>query len=432
MKIPRKMALAMRLYDAAWHLLIPLLKLNPRLKEGYGSRSRPDNLKPADIWIHAASAGESFLALSLIENLNPARPVRVLITTNTRQGHDIINKGILSGDLDKRMPVECEYIPFDRPRLMDRAVLRVFPKLMILLETEIWPGLLFALKKNNIKTIIINGRLTPRSLNHYMLWPSLWKTLRPDHILAISAEDANRFATLFGPEKVQEMPNIKFDRLKTTIHHTNNELKKFIPDHSAFLVLGSVRRPEEDQVENIIRKVQSEMPETIIGLFPRHMQRIRHWTQTMDRLHIRSKLRSELNREPVSAGTVILWDVFGELNPAYALANAVFVGGSLAPLGGQNFLEPMIFGITPIIGPSWENFAWVGDEIFSRGFVIQEGNWQSVASRLIRQLRRPQPAGNRQAAAVKYLEAKKGGTAQACNLILEILNNSHLIQENTK
>jgi 3-deoxy-D-manno-octulosonic-acid transferase len=128
-----------------------------------------------------------------------------------------------------------------------------------------------------------------------------------------------------------------------------------------------------------------------------------------------------------------LWDTFGELNPAYALAKAVFVGGSLVPLGGQNFLEPMIYGITPIIGPFWENFAWVGNDVFNQGLAVKVNNWQSVASGLIHQLRQTigqtETAVQRQTAAIRYIEARKGGTQQACELISNLLNLNQVNQK---
>ncbi len=418
----KKIIAAIRLYGFIWRLCTPLLRLNPRLKDNFENRRSGQHLKPADIWIQAASAGEAYLALSLIENMNPFPTFHVLITTNTRQGLDIIKKGIESRSNGGQITVECGVIPFDRPSVMEQVVQRICPKLMILLETEIWPGLLFALKKNNVRTIIINGRVTPKSLQRYMIWPLLWKALGPDKILAISGDDANRFATLFGQDKVQKMPNIKFDQLQTVINYTDNHLKAYIPETSAFLVLGSVRQPEEHQVENIIQNIRSNLSETIIGLFPRHMHRIKYWEQTLHRINARWKLRSELNNESVAEGTVILWDTFGELNSAYALAKAVFVGGSLTPLGGQNFLEPMIYGITPIIGPSWENFAWIGNDIFNQGLAIKAENWQSVASGLIRQLQRPQTTDSQKKAAIRYIEARKGGTQQACELIEDLLN----------
>lgn len=397
---------------------MPLLRLNSRMKEGFDDRRTGNRLTPADLWIQAASAGESYLAWSLLEALTPHRPVHVLITTNTRQGLDILRSAIDA--VSKANPLitaTCAYFPFDRPSIMEQAAARVNPRLMVLLETEIWPGLLAALKKHRRKIILVNGRLTPKSLKHYLWWPSFWKTLGPDRILAISDDDARRFAALFGSDAVQTMSNIKFDRLQTKAEPSDNPLKKWLPDAAPFLVLGSVREPEEEDICLIINKIRLLVPETVIGLFPRHMHRLHAWEQRLTRLNIPWQLRSSLKNDPARAGSVILWNTFGELNHAYALASAVFVGGSLAPLGGQNFLEPMIHGIIPVIGPFWDNFAWVGLEIFEQGLAVKVPDGPAVAAELVRQLSRPASGPSRRAAAVRYIEDRKGGTMQACRVI---------------
>lgn len=397
---------------------MPLLRLNSRMKEGFDDRCTGNRLTPADLWIQAASAGESYLAWSLLETLTPDRPVHVLITTNTRQGLDILRSAIDA--VSKANPLitaTCAYFPFDRPSIMEQAAARVNPRLMVLLETEIWPGLLAALKKNHRKIILVNGRLTPKSLKHYLWWPSFWKTLGPDRILAISADDASRFAALFGSDAVQTMSNIKFDRLQTKAEPSDNPLKNWLPDAAPFLVLGSVREPEEEDICLIINKIRLLVPETVIGLFPRHMHRLHAWEQRLTRLNIPWQLRSSLKNDPARAGSVILWDTFGELNHAYALARAVFVGGSLAPLGGQNFLEPMIHGIIPVIGPFWDNFAWAGFEIFEQGLAVKVPDGPAVAAELVRRLSRPASGPSRRAAAVRYIEDRKGGTMQACRVI---------------
>ena len=279
MKKSRTIQLTMGLYEILWRVGTPLLKHHPRLREGFAHRAAADHLSGADIWIHAASAGEAFLSLSLIDGLQKDILSRILVTTNTRQGLDIIQNGVAQVSGNRPVSVMADYMPFDRPRLMEQAVSKVSPKAMILLETELWPGLLMALKKNSIPSLLVNGRLTPKSLKQYILWPELWSTLGPDHVLAISEEDAARFSTLFGCETVRTMKNIKFDRLNTAPHPATGHLKSLIPENHPFLVLGSVRREEEKPVEAIIRLVLSELPETVIGLFPRHMERIDHWTE---------------------------------------------------------------------------------------------------------------------------------------------------------
>jgi 3-deoxy-D-manno-octulosonic-acid transferase len=412
-----------QLYDLAWRLCIPMLRLNNRLRDGLETRRSVGHLEPADLWIQAASAGEAYLAYEILKHLNPPQPVKILLTTNTRQGLDIIHKGIadISADNSKITAV-ASFFPFDRPAIMDAAVNKINPKAMVLLETEIWPGLLYALKKNNSRILLINGRVTPKSLGRYMKWRNFLQQISPDKILATSGDDAQRFGDLFGHDKVGVMPNIKFDRLDASTKNTDNPLSKMIPAASSFLVLGSIRQEEEPLVDQIMRYISRQLPDVMIGIFPRHMHRIHQWEQILMQSGLKWQLRSDRACAVAEKGSVILWDMFGELNPAYALANAVFVGGSLAPLGGQNFLEPLIYGVKPVIGPYWDNFAWVGEEIFSTGMVIKADNWQMVASELISQMKHPASKDVVRESAVRYITNRSGGTEQACCLIRKELH----------
>ena len=148
---------------------------------------------------------------------------------------DIINKEI-AGHLDmiiRKSVYYSSFFPFDRPSIMEAAAANIHPRVMVLLETEIWPGLLAALKKNESKILIVNGRLTPKSLGQYMRWRKFLQHLCPDKILAISKADADRFGMLFGNDKVGVMHNIKFDRLNPETKANENPFKKTDPCDSA-------------------------------------------------------------------------------------------------------------------------------------------------------------------------------------------------------
>jgi 3-deoxy-D-manno-octulosonic-acid transferase len=415
------------LYNLGWRLAIPALRLNHRLAEGFEQRTLKHKLpSAADLWIQAASAGESYLAWALLKNLRPARPVRVMVTSNTSQGMEILEHAI--DDItpnDRGVTAYGAYFPFDKPAIMETAVRNIRPKIMVLLESELWPSLLTALKKYNSKTLIINGRLTRKSLARYLVWPSFWHRLRPDRILAVSENDAERFATLFGRENVSVMPNMKFDRLGRTqpLPHRKNPLEKILRPDTPLLVLGSVRREEESVVERIILDIHRRLPKTVVGLFPRHMHRIEYWKAALDRLAIPWALRSRTQKHAHN-GTVIVWDVFGELAMAYQLSKAAFVGGSLAPLGGQNFLEALACGVVPVIGPSWENFAWVGREILDQGLVRRVADWKEVADALVHGMKRSLPHEKVRQAALRYVKDRQGGTIRACRLVAEFLNNT--------
>ena len=335
---------AFLLYDLLWRIGIPFLRLNRRLAEGYDQRRfRPPMPDPADIWIQAASVGESFLALELLKQLNPGRPVNILLTSNTRQGMEILEKASQEITLNERnISTARAYFPFDKPGIMKRAAAHIHPRIMVLLESEMWPAHLAALKKIGSSVLVINGRMKAQSLKGFLYWPSFWYRLKPDKILAISVDDAQRFGKLFGSQRVKIMPNIKFDRLDLTPEapgKTNPLSPLFLPE-SQLIVFGSVRHQEEDQVQKILLEIRQKHPKVVTGLFPRHFHRLDSWASYLKAGKIPWCLRSKTDK-PVSPGTVILWDTYGELTQAYQLATAALVGGTLAPLGGQNFLEPL-------------------------------------------------------------------------------------------
>ena len=418
---------ALWLYNLVLGLIIPALRLNSRLADGFEQRTlRECVLDKADLWIQAASAGESYLAWSIIKNLRPGCPKSILITSNTRQGIEILKLAVADITPNNRgIRVNIAYFPFDRPAIMKKAVINIQPKVMVLLETEIWPGLLSSLKEIGCKIIIINGKLTEKSLSLYMKWQSFWHLLKPDRIFAVSEKDAERFGTLFGKECVEIVQNIKFDRMEpgNVEAGKTSEIEKIIPKDIPFLVLGSVRREEEPDIEKIILELHKIEPRKVVGLFPRHMHRIRHWEKTLGSMGIPLVLRS-VTKEQVSPGTVVLWDTFGELTNAYKLSTAVFVGGTLLPVGGHNFLEPLMCGVIPVIGPFLGNFEWVGRNIEDEGLVRIAANWKQATEMLAKDIQNPPQHEKVLAAAIKYVKGRQGGTDRACDIIVKYLENT--------
>ena len=426
--------LAFRLYNLSWSCALPWLRQNHRLAEGFRQRTLKTGLPAANLWIQAASVGEAYLALELIRNLRTTKPLKILVTSNTSQGVEILTRNLSDQQSNNgRIQPQVGYFPFDKPAIMQTAVANIHPQVMVLLETEIWPGLLRSLKKCRCRILIVNGRITEKSLKRYLLWPSIWQKLRPDEVLAISHADAQRFSRLFGKAGVGVMSNIKFDRIAaaTSCDGDKNRLKAVLPAEIPFIVLASVRQAEELPVKNIIQNVLRIRPETVVGLFPRHMHRLPYWQKMMRQTGIGYTLRSKTERR-ISAGNVILWDTFGELTTAYGLAKSAFVGGSLAPLGGQNFLEALVSGVIPIIGPWWDNFAWVGREIIDAGLLRVAEDWKQVADLLLKDLASPPPRKEVMDAALQFIQARRGGTEMACRRIAACLENYELSSASQK
>lgn len=418
------------IYGWLWSLAIPFLRRNQRLRQGFDQRTLQKLPAEAELWIQAASVGESFLAAELLKKLDPPAPLRILLTTYTSQGMEILEKcKSYAMQQNSRLVIHTAYLPFDRPALMEKALTAVRPRLMLLLESELWPGLLRACKKHDVKILVANARMTARSLSRYCIWPALWQSLRPNRILAISPENAAHFAALFGKEGVETISNIKFDRIDHQDPQTTREnpLDRLFPADARLIILGSIREQEEDDITKLMRTVldgsRGKNQPVIIALFPRHMHRIKKWETILENLGYEWYLRSRIT-EPVASHSILLWDTMGEMLWAYELARAAFVGGSLAPVGGQNFLEPLTCGLKPVIGPHWSNFSWIGQEIIDQQLVLQAKDWQEAAELLLMQSSETPRREQTRQEILAYVARRRGGTAKTCAIINQLLSAS--------
>lgn len=392
-------------YGGLWRAATPLLRRNRRLAEGFAQRLVPDGWPfapssapsgplPTRLWIQAASGGEAWLVHSLFQALRTLRagqteaaPLHLLCTTCTRQGLDVLEKlAQQEPAADAALPLVLpRYFPLDYPSLMDKALDAANPRAVILLETELWPGLLAAAAKRGTPVLMLNGRMTDKSLAAYRLLGPFWRSVAPSRILAISEEDADRFARLFGhADRVAVMPNIKFDRVAEAAASEAPgpaavpRQEAGIPEDSLLAVFASVREEEEDLLLPVLRALSGSCiagTPVALAVAPRHMHRVEAWQEKLAAAGLSCVRRSQskdarpdsARHTPSSPLPVYLWDTFGELQALYAVADAAFVGGSLAPLGGQNFLEAPAQGTPVLVGPHIKNFLWAGEDIFASG-----------------------------------------------------------------
>ncbi|MBF0377069.1 MAG: hypothetical protein HQK72_06255 [Desulfamplus sp.] len=475
--------LFLNLYRFLWWLALPILKRNVRLNEGLKERTSSDHLKKAGIWIHGASAGESNLAVELVKKLHSEiiikeptiknrdsnqnnrcseknnlcsnkryannQPPKILLTSTTAQGISILSRVKMHSEtlLSKQKDfINITWFPFDIPDLMERFICKVKPSIIVLIETELWPSLLFAAKKYGVKVAVVNGRLSKKSHRNYMLTRWLWDKLQPDTILAISDKDAQRFRDIFPTSHIDVMQNMKFDTLCkcpeksniNSIFNTNSPLNIYstlnigcLAANIPISILASVRKEEEEDVIIIIDELIKQFPKQFICLFPRHQHRIDFWKKVVTEKKHKWILRSELKKglingiESLSLGTVILWDIFGELKDAYSISTSTvaFVGGSLKPLGGHNFIEPLIAGVPTVTGPFTDDFAWVGEEIFSNDNIFGDNIVKRAKSRdevinfILNSLRNPPNKRDIIEKSLEYIQKKQGGTSIVCNTI---------------
>ena len=416
-----------KLYNILWKLALPFLKRNKRLKLGFEKRISSNHHSKTDIWIQAASAGEAYLAVNIIKKLEPGSKKKVLVTTMTPQGMDILKARLKNNSIHPLLKLKIDWFPFDIPGIIKEAVNVINPGVMILLETEIWPALLYNLKVNQTKILIINARLSKKSFNNYLKTKFLWKHLTPDMIMATSRHDAKRYQKIFEKSVVKTMPNIKFESIAADVSNdktTRTKIKQILPHHLPLTILASVRKKESKDIIYIIKDILKSFPDQMVAIFPRHVHKVKSWECLFKSNNLDFHLRSGIH-SPLQAPGIILWDVFGELATAYSLATAVFVGGSLKPLGGQNFIEPAIQGAVTITGPYNDDFTWATEQIFKKGLVIQKNNWKEISNTILQSLHNPVNKSDRKILIQHYLRQNQGGTQKACDELLNALKSSN-------
>lgn len=438
----------MGFYNLLWAAVLPFLRHHPRLTQSVAQRTDPaKNLTQTDIWIQAASAGEALLAVRMVQGLSPESPVRILVTTTTDQGMGILNDAFKKKSFSSRISLSLGWFPFDCPKVAETAVKRVNPKVMVLLETELWPALLHQLRRQPTRILVVNGRMSAKSSRHYRLTRPLWARIAPHEIRAVSETDADRFRRVFDQAQVSVMPNMKFEALESLTAHpgatepgtsshgtsetgvsdigttktVSTALADIVQGPLPLSVFASIRRREECQVLKMIHSLFDQHPKQVIALFPRHMHRIETWKRRLKKSGIPVFLRSTLAGPPAVPG-IILWDRFGEMRQVFAYTQTVFMGGSLKPLGGQNFLEPLLQGVPVVTGPFWDDFFWVGTQVFDKGLVIRKPDWRTAAHAMAVCLAQDENRETRRQKARAYVQSRSGGTATACRTVLTALS----------
>ncbi len=411
------------LYNLAWNSALPLLRRLPRVRRGWEQRILLEAAAgPFDIWIQAASGGEAMLTTMVLERLGPLlsekRKWRILATSGTSQGIASLVKGckkLPASNIDK---ISIAYFPFDAPSIMAKAFDHFQPRLAVIVETELWPAFLITAKKNKVPVMLVNGRMSAKSFRSYQYFSTFFQDFGPEQVLAISPTDQMRFSRLIGPENVSLIDNIKFDRIgPERIDAGDNPIAGLLPVNSPFVLLGSFHRQEERQILYVVARLRILRPDITIGLFPKHTERAAPLLIKLHKQKIAAQTRSKISARQ-GPGAVIVWDVFGELAGAYALARAAFVGGSLVKLGGQNFLEPLAFGLNPIIGPHWQDFAWIGRDIFAAGLVVEVGDETELVEKILTTLDAPLTRERVMQQVEDFFRPRTGGTLEVCQQII--------------
>lgn len=379
-------------YTVFYYLITPLILLRlcyrafrapayrHRVAERFGIFAAPD--WDGCIWLHSVSVGETIAAAPIIKQLQQQRPdLPIVVTTMTPTGSERVHA--MFGD-----SVFHVYAPYDMPGAIGRFLQKVKPRLLIIMETELWPNTLFYCRQQSIPTVLANARLSARSAAGY---DRLSKLTRPmlknlTRVVAQNQDDGQRFLELgLSQEQLEVSGSIKFDiTISADLKARAAGLKAQWSNSGqrVIFIAASTHEGEDAIILQAFKRVLAELPELLLVLVPRHPERFDRVAAQAGQSGLNIERRS--SGAPVGADTqVVIGDTMGELLLLFGCADIAFVGGSLVPTGGHNMLEPAAWGLPIITGESDFNFLEISRLLQEKSALFKVADDQSLAERVL-------------------------------------------------
>lgn len=312
----------------------------------------------APLWVHAASVGEVRSALALVRALRQQYPRRpFLLTAFTPTGMAAWQAAKISRSTVAAWPID--HGPWVR-----RALDRVRPQLLLIIETELWPQMLLAAHQRQIPVVFVSARVRASSVRGWQRWLGaglMRRCLGPVALLsAQTPADAKRFRQL-GAQRVAALGSLKWDLAAPAPQPAWADCLASVCTGRPVWLAASTHPGEEEQVLKAHRGLRGDWPQALLILAPRHPRRAAEVAQLAQQQGL-SVVRRSTKQAP-EAAAVWLLDSLGELQTVFDQVKVVFMGGSLVPIGGHNLLEPARARCAIITGPHWRNAEDVGQAL---------------------------------------------------------------------
>ncbi len=374
------------------------------------------------IWVHAVSLGEMTAGAPLIRALRARFPQwRVALTTATPAGR--ARAQALFPDIDVR------FLPYDTRGGMRRLLARLQPRIAIIMETELWPNLFDACRREAVPLLLASARLSPKSVSRYRRFGTLFRVFGGNVVVAAqSEEDRERFLAIgAAAERCTVIGNVKFD---IEVDAANVELgRRLRRDYGAarpVWIAGSTHAGEDEQVLEAHQALCAGQPEALLLLAPRHRERFDKVAELLTSRGL-NWVRRSTGEVPQSATAVkpatavVLIDTLGELAALYAAADVAFVGGSLVPIGGHNLLEPAALGLPVLTGPAYFNSREIGQLLLREGAALQVNGAQELSRELARLLSDPDERRRVGGSGLRLVESNRGSVARLLEIVAQLL-----------
>ncbi len=341
--------------------------------------------EPAPLWVHAVSVGEVMAAAPLVNALLAKYPDRrMVITSITPTGSERI-VSMWGGR------VAHVYLPYDLPGAVDRFLRQFRPQVGLIMETELWPNLLFGCRDRGVPLAIVNARLSARSLRGYrVLAPLVSRALATvARVCAQGEEDAGRFLALGArADAVVVTGNLKFDVAEREDAESFVDAFRARAGKRMAWIAASTHPDEEIAVLNAHRRLRRRWPDLLLVWAPRHPERFGPVRELVRSTGMRLATR-QVECWADGDDAVFLVDTLGELPWFFGVADVAFVGGSLQPIGGHNLLEPASAGVPVVTGPHLHNFAEISARLREARVLEIVADGEALAAGIERWLENP-------------------------------------------
>ncbi|MGX5173317.1 lipid IV(A) 3-deoxy-D-manno-octulosonic acid transferase [Aliikangiella sp. IMCC44653] len=384
-------------------------------------KSASPTSKPV-LLIHCASVGETRAAIPLISALQSRfSDYQIVVTTTTPTGKQEVAKAFGGS-------VTHSYFPIDWIGSCQRFIRRVSPKLVIIMETELWPNWLNQCRKQNVPVLLANARLSNKSFAKYAKYKKLTSQIF-ECISLVAAQfesDKNNYLGLgVAPHKVQLCGNIKFDlTLSDEVLMQQQQLHKDFFATRPVWVAASIHPGEFAQVLAAHRELLLEQPNLILIAIPRHPEKfdeLANFCEQKEMCFLRRSQMQSLSREQVVSqlnnSQVLVGDTMGEVLLFCGVAQSVFVGGSLIDRGGHNPLEAIVCGNAVLMGPSIYNFSDIADKLLAAELLQVVSDSSDLANQVKLALQKQASNTLTQRRALQFMQANQGcidKTVAAC------------------
>ncbi len=384
-----------------------------------------EQLKNRPIWIHAVSVGEVMATAPLIKEIKKAYPnTPVLLSTVTETGNFTARQNTKRVD-------QVIFFPFDYNFIVKKVISRINPLLFVTMETELWPNFSRELQLQNIPSMVISGRISKESFKSYRFFSFFFKRVLSNIncFCMQTRRDADRIIQIGASlEKVTVTGNIKFDlqipaitaNEKETIFKNlriNNSLKIFIA--------GSTHRGEEEIILRVFNALKKKINDLVLILAPRHPERFDEAENLLKHSGIsyirKTALSSEQGNRPHD---IILLDTIGELAKSYSIADIVFIGGSLVPVGGHNVLEPAVFSKPVIYGMYMGNFREMAELLQKKKAAIQVKDADEFIDQALTLLKDSQLRQKTGENSFQVIKENSGAVVKSMNILKKLLESN--------